>query len=128
MKPPIIVYDSGDVLVYESVEHIYRHIGSEPELVNGNERTFDGEGRLLKLDVIDDQVTVREIEPFVDATAELREILIDFLDWALSRTRQSLWDWLMRRKPPQPDRVSREWLMNASLEVLVSMAFEYRVA
>jgi hypothetical protein len=81
MKPPIIVNDNGDVLVFESVQNAERYL--EPYDVRKCNEVFDSEGRRLKQVIVRHGLSKRvKLEPISlpgAATHRLRELLSDFL-------------------------------------------------
>ncbi len=103
IRPPIIVDESGDVIVFASVEHAERYL--EPIDVEENRCVaYDSEGRLLKLRPTEPRITIESAEAVPSHSREVRDILIEFLEYLGH---------------------SREWLTQASLSELVEKASPY---
>jgi hypothetical protein len=93
MKPPIIIDNHGDLLVFESVEEAQGYL--EPmDVKNLEYEAFDSEGRLLNVKVIEshegwkasklfgytsEQVVLESVESLPQHVDELRKKLISFL-------------------------------------------------
>ena len=89
MKPPIIIVEHGDVTIFESVAKA--QLGLEPiDVRNGEYVAYDGDGRLLRLTVIQkenpsffgkaksiESVEISDVEEG-DFAGDLREVLINF--------------------------------------------------
>jgi hypothetical protein len=76
MKPPIIIYDNGDLLIFESIDKAESYL--EPidiDIYTG----YDCEGHLLSLTEQGDRVTIRLAETEPNHFNELRHVLIEFL-------------------------------------------------
>jgi len=104
MKPPIIVSDPGDIFIFESVEAAERYI--EPW---GLEQlsAYDSEGRLLSLTPGDYVAHIDLAEKEPSHANELRNVLVCYL-WEVG---------------PRVG-ISRDWLLEASLEQIVSVTLE----
>jgi len=78
IKPPIIVEESGDTEVFESIEYAERYL--EPIDVE-EERyvAFDSTGRLLRLTATPQSVTIEAAEEVPNHGEVVRELLIRFL-------------------------------------------------
>ncbi len=83
MKPPIVVNDnpvssrSGDVFVYDTVERAERALESYD--VDDEALTFfDAEGRLLRLEIVNDSIRLKEVEAKPAHQSLLRNLLVDF--------------------------------------------------
>lgn len=94
IEPPIIVYDPGDVIIYECIKDVT--IGLEAiDILNGNYTAYDSNGRLLKL-IVDPTVydskgnlirlkdvakgiQIEATEDFPSHEKELKDILHDYL-------------------------------------------------
>ena len=103
---PIFLYDSGDVLVFSSIESAERYIESI-DVAKGVYVGFDSEGRILRLTAIDRyRVSICSGEANPEHVDELRQILIDYL---------------------KQTEVSMRWLSKASLKELVSIMTKYEI-
>jgi hypothetical protein len=107
MKPPIYVYETGDLTVFTSVDDVHAHL--EPVDVYENRYVaYDSEGRLLKLSARDKSfrypITVTAEEVPTHQT-ELRNLLVPFL---------------------QRLGTAQESITDAKLEELVEMSLPYR--
>lgn len=76
MKPPIIIYDNGDLLIFESIEKAESYL--EPIDIDIY-TAYDCEGHLLFLIEQGERVTIRLAETEPNHVNELRHVLIDFL-------------------------------------------------
>ncbi len=115
MKAPIVVYDHGDVSIFESAEDAENYL--EPIDVEREEYVaYDSEGYLLRLAVNvksrriwgilpirEKGVVLQEIAPRQERLAELRQILKDYLSYP-------------RFKVPS------DWIAEATLEELIGKA------
>lgn len=106
IKTPIFLDESGDVLVFESVEYAERYI--EPiDVANDEYVGYDSEGRLLHLMVTDRRrVSICSAEPDPEHSDELRRILVRFLAYLGE---------------------SESWLSKASLQDLVTKMIEHKI-
>jgi hypothetical protein len=78
LKPPIIIDESGDTDIFESVGNAERYL--EPIDVENNMYTgYDSEGRLLALIPTHPRVTITYAEQEPTHKNHLRKILVDFL-------------------------------------------------
>ena len=103
IENPIIVYDQGDVLVFESISLAERYL----EIYDLNEYVgYDSEGRLLHLTTYDNLVKIElaELEP--NHISELQMILIKFFSEI---------------------GIERDWLLKASLNELIEKSLEYKI-
>lgn len=75
MMLPIIVYEHGDVMFFDSIDTAERYI--EPVDVNNREYTaYDRLGRQLELSLTSDGlVAINLTRPVIEKSKELREIL-----------------------------------------------------
>jgi hypothetical protein len=108
MKAPIVVYDSGDILMFESVEAAELSLEAI-DVENDEYVAYDSEGRLLKLGVERikrgsgifavwlDKVVISCIETEPNHADDLRRILVDFFarigldqDWLSKATLKEL--------------------------------------
>jgi hypothetical protein len=89
MKAPFILYDKGDISIFESMETLTRYVES-PDLINY--RVFDSDGLEIPLkstgDCVDrspwrlisiDPVAVESTEVLVDSSNDLVAILREYL-------------------------------------------------
>ena len=78
IKPPIIVDESGDTIVFDSIEAAAIYL--EPIDVEDNIFVaFDSAGRLLRLLPTTPQITIEAAEEVPNHAERLRELLIKFL-------------------------------------------------
>lgn len=78
IKPPVIVDETGDTDVFESVEHAEMYL--EPIDVEHNRFiAFDSVGRLLRLIPTTPRITIEAAEEVPNHAERLRELLIQFL-------------------------------------------------
>jgi hypothetical protein len=103
MKLPIIIDESGDILVFDSLESAERHL--EPiDILNGEFVGYDAEGRLLNIvpNGFIAKISLAELEPTHADNLEkvLRDLFLDV--------------------DPSP-----EWVINASLEELIQKVLKY---
>ena len=78
IKPPVIVDETGDIDVFESVEAAEIYL--EPiDVENDRFVAFDSVGRLLRLLPTTPRVTIESAEEFPNHAGRLRELLIQFL-------------------------------------------------
>jgi hypothetical protein len=105
MKPPIIVDNFGDTMIFESVEKAEKYI--EPmDVINEEYVAYDSEGRLLQLIAelpLHVVLLAAESEPY--HAHELRRLLADFFERI---------------------GISTNWLERASLHDLVMKGLEYK--
>lgn len=78
MKPPLIVSEHGDVMVFETAEHLEQKL-EPPDVLNDEYVAYDSEGRRLSLQVADHRVRVSATEAEPSHADELREVLANFL-------------------------------------------------
>jgi plasmid stability protein len=106
MKTPIFINESGNVLVFESVEDAERYI--EPiDVINEEYVGYDSAGRRLALRVTkENKINIRSAEHEPSHAAELKDVLTRFLALV---------------------GVSRDWLSTAPLKELVETMSEYRI-
>ncbi|MGH9943949.1 MAG: hypothetical protein ACRD9R_16515 [Pyrinomonadaceae bacterium] len=105
MKPPIIVYENGDVSIFASVEDV--KIDLEPiDVENNIYVAYDSEGRLLSLAPTSPRITIQSAEQEPSHADELHAILFEFLLYV---------------------GLPAEWLRQASLQELVERAMEYKI-
>jgi hypothetical protein len=101
MKPPIIIDEHGDVVIYDSIEDAA--MGLEAiDVANGEYVGYDSEGRLLRL--LPDwphSAVIKDAEPEPTHQNQLRVTLADFLSQL---------------------GLSGEWLERASLDEMVEKA------
>ncbi len=105
LVPPIIVDESGDVDVFESVQYAESYL----EAIDVEKRRFvayDKEGRLLELLPTSTRITIRSAEEQPNHADDLKNLLLKFL----SRV-----------------GVSSDWLAEASLEELVNKSLEFKI-
>ncbi len=111
MKPPLIVNNHGDVMVFASAQDLERELEAI-DVEHHEYVAYDSEGRLVELGIgrrrgtlffSIKSVVVQGAEPTPTHTGELREVLRRFL---------------------QGVGESNDWLANASLEALVSRGLE----
>jgi hypothetical protein len=102
MKPPIIIYEHGDIAFFESVQDVERGLEAI-DVKNDEYIAYDSEGCLLQLHVEQgspiDRVVLSCSETQPTHSLELKRALINFF------TQVS---------------VSKEWLAKATLEELVA--------
>jgi hypothetical protein len=105
MIAPIIIYNFGDVLIFETVEKAERYI--EPIDIDNNEYiAYDSEGRLLRLIVRSrNRVHIEATEAEPNHADEVRKILIDFLAYV---------------------GLLRDRLLNATLQDLIVEGLKYK--
>lgn len=106
MKPPIIAYEHGDVLFFESVLDAERYL--EPiDVANHVYTAYDSEGRLLRLDVKREKrfasIAIQDAEPVPTHSAELKKHLCDFFTHV---------------------GADKDWLETASLEQLIAQGLQ----
>jgi len=105
MKPPIFVYENGDLTIFASVEDA--ETGLEPiDVENDIYTAYDSEGRLLQLIPTSPRITMKDGEKEPTHAEELRVILFEFLLYV---------------------GLSGDWLKGASLQELVAKASEYKL-
>lgn len=116
MEPPIIVYEPGDVMIFQSVEDAERYLES-PDVLENRYVAYDSEGTFLKLEapqsraiaflgtsvVPVEKVTISSGEPQPSHLEDLKQIL-----------RESL----------EHFSVPREWLQRATLNDLLTKSIE----
>lgn len=78
MKPPIIVNESGDADIFDSVEQAEGYLEAV-DVNDGRYEAYDSEGRKLLLTATSDAVKIQEGEVEPTHADELRTILINFL-------------------------------------------------
>ena len=79
IKPPIIVDESGDTCVFESLFYAERYL--EPIDVEDNVYVaFDSVGRLLRLLPTTPNITIEAAEEVPNHAERVRELLIKFLE------------------------------------------------
>lgn len=106
MVLPIILSDSGDLLIFESIDEALRYI--EPiDVKNNVYRGFDSQGRLLRLATVYPYKTISI--SLAEEYPHHKDDLVQELKYFLSFM-----------------GVSREWIENASLEELVMEALKYK--
>lgn len=107
IKVPIFLDESGDVLVFESVQYAERYI--EPiDVIKNRCIGYDSEGRLLHFTVTDKkQVSIRSDESEPKHLADLQRMLVRFL------TRLG---------------ESENWLSNASLQDLIAKMMKHKIS
>ena len=103
MKAPFFLNESGNVLVFRSIEEAERYI--EPiDVINREYIGYDSIGRRLQLLVADaNRVKIQSAEIEPEHTDELKEVLTRFLSLV---------------------GVSQSWLLDAPLEKLVAKMLE----
>jgi hypothetical protein len=105
MKPPIIVNNFGDILVFDSVQEAERYL--EPvDVANGEYVAYDSAGTFLEL-------TVTEINRTVIQPAELTPSHEVELEQALRRFFTNV-------------GISPEWLSTATLPDLIGRSLDYK--
>jgi hypothetical protein len=79
MKPPIIVDNYGDTMIFTSIEDAEVYL--EPiDVENGEYIAYDSEGRLLELIPTHPRITIRCSEQEPMHSDELRELLVSMLE------------------------------------------------
>jgi hypothetical protein len=102
MKTPIIIYDKGDVLIFESIEIAESYI--EPLDIDAY-IAYDAEGRLLRLIDKGNKVSIKSAETVPTHIDELKQVLITFLNRI---------------------GVSKDWLLQASMTELLAQGLLYK--
>lgn len=104
MKPPIIVDETGDVAIFESVRAAELYL--EPiDVKDDRYVAYDSEGRLLRLVPTEPRITIESAEAIPTHSADVRKALIGVLDYF---------------------GTDREWLARASLQELAEKGLEYK--
>jgi hypothetical protein len=102
MKPPIIIYEHGDIAFFETVQDVDRGLEAI-DVTNDDYIAYDSEGRLLQLSVKHqtsyDIVVLSSSEMQPTHASELKRVLVDFF----ARV-----------------GVNKDWLSTATLEELVT--------
>lgn len=77
ITPPVIVSDSGDVNVFETIDDAEKYL--EPYDV-GSLTAYDSEGRLLRLIATSPRITIEVEEWSPSHQEDVRRLLLDFLN------------------------------------------------
>jgi hypothetical protein len=106
ISTPVFLGESGDVLVFDSIEYAEHYI--EPiDVINNEYVGYDSEGRLLELLVTDGtHVSMRAAECAPNHSDDLRKMLIHFLE--------SMGE-------------SLRWLSDASLPEIVAKMMKHKI-
>jgi hypothetical protein len=144
MKPPIIYHEShhfavgGTIEIINSVEVPLGYIEID-DVLNEEFIVYDSAGYLLKLEVYDvpkrkiQSIRIVEPDPPIQMADTLRDILIYYLDYVIESRRtkgKGLWESILALvgitfpKEVKDREISKERLDAATLEDLISMAFE----
>ncbi|NJN13092.1 MAG: hypothetical protein HC815_36295 [Richelia sp. RM1_1_1] len=102
MKVPIIVYDDGDVLIFESVDLAENYL--EPFDIHLY-KAYDSEGHLLHLTPDGNIVSIELAETEPNHTNNLRQVIFEFL---------------------LKVGIQKDWLLQASLEDLILKSLEFK--
>lgn len=103
VKPPIIVFDNGDVLIFESVEKAESYL--EPIDIPVYS-AYDSCGHLLQLQRQQNRVKIHLADPELNYSDQLKTILIEFLSKI---------------------EISSDYLSELSIQELICRALKYKI-
>ena len=116
MKPPIIVYDHGDVSIFRSAEDAERYLES-PDVLENRYVAYDSEGRILSLKAPEPKtgkifgIRSISVDRVIISSSDLQPLRSEMLKEILV-TLLKLFD------------VSPEWLEKATLNELLTKSIE----
>lgn len=117
MKAPIIIDNSGDLLIFSSIEQAQQYL--EPIDVHNKEYiAYDSEGRLLKLNVTREKSDLRRLPTFADSGEHITLQPAESEPLHAAELQSKLIQYFAQVGE------ARKWLRNATLAELVQKGVE----